>query len=93
MSCNNNRNYFEPSNFVSLYVSFVRPMINVQQLFILRNKLSSNILFSHILDFVKLLFGYKIGHISETTSQILVKIRNFSILLVSKPMLKFVNNW
>ena len=47
MSHNNNRNYFEPSNLVSVYVSFVRLMINVRQLFILRSKLSMslNILF------------------------------------------------
>ena len=34
ISCNNSRNYLEPSNRVSVYVSFVRPMINVWQLFI-----------------------------------------------------------
>ena len=56
MSHNNNRNYFEPSNLVSVYVSFVRLMMNVWQLFTLRNKLSLNILFSHILDFAKLWF-------------------------------------
>ena len=56
LSHNNNRNYFEPSNLVSVYVGFVRPMINVWQLFTLRSKLSLNILFSHILDFVRLLF-------------------------------------
>ena len=52
MSHNNNRNYLEPSNLVSVYVSFVRLMINIWQLFTLRSKLSLNILFSHILDFV-----------------------------------------
>ena len=57
MSHNSNIIYFEPSNLVSVYVSFVRPMINVWQLFTLSSKLSSNILVSHILDFVKLLFG------------------------------------
>ena len=56
MSRNNSRNYLEPSNLVSVYASSVRPMINVWQLFTLRSKLSSNILFSHILDLVKLLF-------------------------------------
>ena len=30
MNHNNNRNYFEPSNLVSVYVSFVRLMIKVR---------------------------------------------------------------
>ena len=47
MSHNNNKNYFEASDLVSVYVSFVRPMINVWQLFTLRSKLSSNILYFH----------------------------------------------
>ena len=38
MSRNNNRNYLEPSNLVSVYVSFVKPMINVWQLFTLSLK-------------------------------------------------------
>ena len=38
MSRNNNRNYFEPSNLASVYVSFVRPMINVWEIFTLRSK-------------------------------------------------------
>ena len=89
MSRNNNRNYLEPPNLVSVYVSFVIPMINVWQLFTVRSKLSSNILFSHILDFVKLFFGQKNDHISKGTSQILVKIWDFSILVVSLLVLKF----
>ena len=40
MSHKDNRNYFEPSNLVSVYVSSVMPMINVWQLFTLRSKLS-----------------------------------------------------
>ena len=74
-------------------VSLVRPLINDGQPFTLSSKLSSNILFSHCLDFVKLLFGYKNGDISETISQILAKIEDFSILVVSKLMLKFEKNW
>ena len=70
----NNRNYFDPSDLVSVYV---RPIINVWQLFTMISKLSSNILFSHIIDFVKLLFRWKNDHFSETESQILVKIRDF----------------
>ena len=41
-------------------------------------------LFSHFLDFVKLLSGYKNGHISEMTSQILVRTEDFSFLVIIK---------
>ena len=52
ISCNNNTTYFGPSIFVYMHVNFVMPLTNVWQLFALRSKLSSKVLFSHILVFV-----------------------------------------
>ena len=91
---NNNTTYFGPSILVYLHVNFVIPLTNVWQLFTLRSKLSSKSpFFFTYFGFCQLLFGYRDGHISGTASQILVKIYDFSILVVRKLLSKFEKNW
>ena len=92
ISCNNNTTYFRPSILVYVYVNFVIPLTNVWQLFTLRSKLSSKSPFFTYFDFCQLSFRYRNGHISGTASQILVKIEDFSILIVRKLISKFEKN-
>ena len=92
ISRNNNTTYFGPSILVYVHVNFVIPLTNVWQLFTLRSKLGSKSP-SFTCGFCQLSFGYRDGHISGTASQILVKIEDFSILVVSKLMSKFEKNW
>ena len=90
---NNNTTYFGPSILVYVHVNFVIPLTNVWQLFALRSKLSSKSPFFTHFGFCQLSFGYRDGHISGTASQILVKIEDFSILVVRKLISKFEKNW
>ena len=92
-SPNNNTTYFGPLIVVYVHVNFVIPLTNVWQLFTLRSKLSSKSPFSTYFDFCQLSFGYRDDHISGTASQILVKIEDFSILVVRKLISKFEKNW
>ena len=93
ISRNNNRTCFGPSILVYVQVNFVIPLTNVWQLFTLRSKLSSKSPFLTYFGFCQLSFRYRDGHISGTASQILVKIEDFSILVVRKLMSKFEKNW
>ena len=92
-SRNNNTTYLGPSILVYVHVNFVIPLTNVWQLFTLRSKLSSKSPFFTCSGFCQLLFGYRDGHISGTASQSLVKIEDFSILVVTKLISKFEKNW
>ena len=69
------------------------PLTNVWQRFTLRSKLSSKSPFLTYFGFCQLSFGYRDGHISGTASHILVKIEDFSVLVVRKPIPKFEKNW
>ena len=93
ISCNNNTTYFGPSILVYVHVNFVIPLTNVLQHFTLRSKLSSKSPFFTYFGFCQLSFGYRDGHISGMASQILVKIEDFSILVVRKLISKFEKNW
>ena len=93
ISRNNNTTYFEPSILVYVHVNFVIPLANVWQLFTLRSKLSSKSPFFTYFGFCQLSFGYRNGHNSGMASQILVKIEDFSILVVRKLISKFEKNW
>ena len=93
ISRNNNTTYFGPSILVYVHVNFVIPLTNVWQPFTLRSKLSSKSPFFTYFGFCQLSFEYSDGHISGTASQILVKIEDFSILVVRKLISKFEENW
>ena len=95
ISHNNNTTYFGRSCLVYVHVNFVIPLTNVWQLFTLRSKLSSKSPFFTYFGFCQLSFGYRNGHtcISGMASQILVKIEDFSILVVRKLISKFEKNW
>ena len=93
ISCNNNTTYFRRAILVYVHVNFVIPLTNVWQLFTLRSKLSSKSPFLTYFGFCQLSLGYRDGHISGTASQILVKIEDFSILVVRKLMSKSEKNW
>ena len=85
ISCNNNTTYCGPSILVYVHVNFVIQLTNVWQLFTLRSKLSSKKSpFFTYFGFCQLSFGYRDGHISGRARQILVKIEDFSILVVRK---------
>ena len=93
ISCNNNTTYFGPSILVYVHVNFVIPLTNVWQLFSLRSKLSPKSPFFTYFGFCQLSFGYRVDHISGMASQILVKIEDFSILVVRKLMSEFEKDW
>ena len=93
ISRNNNTTYFGPSILVYVHVNFEIPLTNVWQLFTLRSKLSSESPFFTYFGFCRLSFGYRDSHISGMASQILVKIEDFSILVVTKLISKFEKNW
>ena len=86
-------NLFWTINSCLCACQFWIPLTNVWQLFTLRSKLSSKSSFFTYFGFGKLLFGYRNGHISGMASQILVKIEDFSILVVRKLISKFEKNW
>ena len=72
---------------------FCEPVTNVWQLITLRSKLSSKSPFFTYFGFCQFSFPYRDGHISGTANQILLKIVDFSILVVRKLIAKFEKNW